>query len=69
MEHFGFYKRAGYPYSGPNALQACVDLLLSMTKTMREIDKQVSLGRQKPDWPYMLADRRFKIETDQAPDL
>lgn len=61
LEHFGFYKRAGLPYSGPNALQACVNLLVSMTKTMREIDRQVSLGRQNVDWPYMIADQRYSI--------
>lgn len=59
MNHFGFYKRAGYPYAGPNALQACVDLLVGMTKTMREIDKQVSLGRQLENWPSLIADQRY----------
>ncbi len=60
MDHFGFYKTAGLPYAGPNALQPCVDVLVSMTKTMREIDKQVSLGRAVPDWPSMIADQRYK---------
>lgn len=56
MERFGYYKRAGFPYAGPNALQPCVNLLMSMTKTMREIDRQVEIGRQKPNWPDMLSD-------------
>lgn len=63
MDHFGFYKAAGYPYGGPNALQPCVDVLVSMTKTMREIDKQVTLGRAVADWPNMIADPRF-IQVD-----
>lgn len=64
MERFGFYKRAGFPYSGPNALQPCVNLLMSMTKTMREIDRQVALGRQKPDWANMLADGGYNLDMD-----
>ncbi|MFP4313843.1 MAG: hypothetical protein ACLFR0_05905 [Alphaproteobacteria bacterium] len=59
MDHFGFYKRAGFPYSGPNALQPCVRLMNSMTRTMLEIDRQVLLGRQREDWPLMIADHRF----------
>lgn len=64
MERFGFYKRAGFPYSGPNALQPCVNLLMSMTKTMKEIDRQVELGRQKPNWPDMLSDGGYNAGMD-----
>lgn len=62
MTHFGFYKDAGFPYQGPNALQPCVRLLTSMIKTMREIDRQVSLGRQNSDWPHLIADQRYNIQ-------
>ena len=56
MDHFGFYKQAGYPYKGPNALQPCVNLLASMTRTIREIDRQISNGRQYAEWPQLICD-------------
>jgi len=64
MERFGYYKRAGFPYAGPNALQPCVNLLMSMTKTMREIDRQVEMGRQKPNWPDMLSDGGYDLNAN-----
>jgi hypothetical protein len=58
LKHFSFYRKSGVRYMGPNALQPCVDLLVSMTRTVNEIDRQIKAGRQRPNWEALIAGNR-----------
>ncbi len=55
MRHFKNYKDSGHPYSGPTALQETLDTLLAMVKTNIAENRQISRGRQRPDWPSLVA--------------
>ena len=54
LKHFAFYRKSGFRYMGPNALQPSVDLLLNMVRTVKEIDKQAKAGRQRPNWAALI---------------
>lgn len=58
MEHFSFYRKKGVRYAGPNALQPCVDLLISMARTIQEIENPTKAGDPKPNWDALIAGNR-----------
>ena len=54
MKHFKFYRKSGFRYLGPNALQPSIDLLVNMARTMKEIDRQAKAGRRRPNWAALI---------------
>lgn len=54
MKQFGFYKRSGLQYQGPNALQGAMNVMVSMQKVLNASKQQERLGRQRPDWENLL---------------
>lgn len=67
MKHFKFYKQSGYPYQGPNALQASVDVLISMAKAINQMEKQIEQGRLRGDWPKYVG-RPAKVRQGALPN-
>lgn len=58
LKHFTFYRERGVKYAGPNALQPCVDLLISMTKTIQEIENPTIADEPTPNWDALIAGNR-----------
>ena len=58
LKHFTFCRESGIPYMGPNALQSSIDLLVSMIRTIKEVDRQVNLRQPTPNWEALIAGNR-----------
>ena len=56
LKHFTDCRKSGIKYAGPNALQPCVDLLISMARTLKELEKIAY--KPIPNWDALISGNR-----------